>query len=176
MEAQVVNPEWIQANRDMISAWSAYRLIWSIHHDLVLSAINMYPIARTHGVTGPGQEQALDALEAKCERIRETVAWVTQEYIKHRFASLTHTDAPEEGQAFISAVMVIRKLHDELQANVPVIDELGKALISGQHGFSNDSQRKTLELAVVLNQKLFAILSCLSIWIAARNISAVPAP
>ncbi len=176
MEVQVVNPQWIQANHDVISAWSAYRLIWSIHHDLVLSAINMYPIARTHGVTGPEQGQALDTLEARCEKIRETVVWVTQEYIKYHFARLTHTDAPEEGQAFISAVMVIHRLHDELRANVPVIEELGKALINGKHGFSNDSQRKALELAVVLNQELSAILSCLSIWIAARNTSVVPAP
>jgi hypothetical protein len=72
--------------------------------------------------------------------------------------------------------MVIHRLHDELRANVPVIDELGKALINGKHGFSNDSQRKALELAVVLNQELSAILSCLSIWIAARNTSVVPAP
>jgi hypothetical protein len=164
---QILNPEWIDQNQELISSWSPFELLWAIHHDLVLIANrDVYgPILGMSGFTGAEQKAAFSFLETCSQRIKDVVAEVDRQYVEHHISDLTHQRRSQNNGEAKVAVQMIYKLYNELREDALRRTEVGDILAQGQYGFTSDLQRELLTSASIFNKNLSAIVLCLTIWI-----------
>ena len=170
MDIPISDPNWIDANKELIGTWSPVVLLSTLlHSNLFNGNFNIYPdIIDLAGYTTPEQIQAINILGAFRSRIKDLVWRIQDDYYRQRMGDWLYNPTPPQ-EVVQSAIEMLHSLHDELLANATIIRETGQALSRGEYSFSNDTQRKLLQKAYELDEGLLTTLSYLSMWIAAQK-------
>ena len=172
MDVSISDPNWIDANQELIGTWSPVDLISTLlHSNLFIGNFNIYPdIIELAGYTTPDQIQAINVLGTLRTRVKDLVEQIREDYYRQRIGDWLYNPTPPS-EIVQSAASMIHVLHAELLASATIIRETGQALSRGEYGFSNDTQRELLQKAYELNEGLLTALSYLSIWVAAQEVA-----
>jgi hypothetical protein len=149
---RILDRDWIDANQPLICSWSAFTLIWSIHHDIILLSRNaVYDVLLKHyTVASSNQEPILRAIEEHRHSIKLAVDGMIDDYTRYHIASRAHTPILLHDIAYEAAITVIVGLHDALAIHASAMRALSNILVthltqpSGQVGAHAVLQRPSV--------------------------------